>query len=231
MDEKQAKIYQQQKEYYKAIITGLLEEEGRGKAGIKIFAALLKLRQTALFPELSDKKFKDTPSCKYDQLISTVEEILEEDHKILLFSQFVKTLSIIRKYFDGKNIKYSYIDGSIPPLKRKETIMDFQEKEDVKVFLLSIKAGGVGVNLTAADYVIIFDPWWNPAVESQAIDRAHRIGQKRKVIVYKMIVKDTIEEKMLELQEKKKNLVKNLITTEGSFFKSLSNKDIINLFN
>ena len=231
MEENQAKIYEQQKEYYRALITGLLEDEGKEKAGIKIFAALLKLRQTALFPVLADKKFKNIPSCKYDQLINVVNEILEEDHKILLFSQFVKTLSIIKKYFDRKNMKYSYIDGSVSPLKRRETIMDFQEKEDIKVFLLSLKAGGVGVNLTAADYVIIFDPWWNPAVESQAVDRAHRIGQKRKVIVYKMIVKDTIEEKMLKLQEKKKNLVENLITTEGSFFKSLSKKDIIDLFN
>jgi len=109
-------------------------------------------------------------------------------------------------------------------------IKKFQENEEVKVFLLSLKAGGVGINLTAADYVILFDPWWNPAVEAQAIDRTHRIGQTRKVIAYKMITKDTVEEKILELQKKKKELVENIITTEASFYKSLKKADIIDLF-
>ncbi len=231
MDKKQEKAYIQQREYYRALISGLLDEEGRGKAGIKILAALLKLRQAALFPEMSNKKFKDIPSCKFDQLTSIANEILEENHKILIFSQFVESLSRIKKYFDNEKVKYSYIDGSISALNRKKAIDDFQKKDKIKIFLLSLKAGGVGVNLTAADYVVIFDPWWNPAVEAQAIGRAHRIGQKRKVIVYKMIVKDTIEEKMLKLQDKKKNLVKDLITTESSFFKSLSKNDIIDLFN
>jgi non-specific serine/threonine protein kinase len=114
--------------------------------------------------------------------------------------------------------------------KRKIEISTFQENEDYKVFLLSLKAGGVGINLTSADYVILFDPWWNPAVESQAVDRLHRIGQTRKVLAYKMVVKDTVEEKMLALQERKKKLVSELITTESGFFKSLSKEDVVRLF-
>jgi SNF2 family DNA or RNA helicase len=114
--------------------------------------------------------------------------------------------------------------------RRKIEIDKFQENEDHRIFILSLKAGGVGINLTSADYVILFDPWWNPAVENQAIDRLYRIGQSRKVIAYKMVVKNTVEEKMLELQERKKKLVGQLITTESSFFKSLEKEDIARLF-
>ena len=164
------------------------------------------------------------------QLKDMVDEILQENHKIVIFSQFVKCLDIIKKYFNRKNLDYSYIDGSLNAGKRKEEINTFQENEDRKIFLLSLKAGGVGINLTSADYVILFDPWWNPAVENQAVDRLHRIGQLRKVMAYKMVVKNTVEEKILELQERKKKLVSQLITTESSFFKSLKKEDIARLF-
>ncbi len=190
----------------------------------------MRLRQIALFPSLVNKEYNNVSSCKFEHLKDIVDEILKEDHKILIFSQFVETLKIIERYVKKNKFQYSYIDGSISVRNRKEAINTFQENKDVNLFLLSLRAGGVGINLTAADYVILFDPWWNPAVETQAADRAHRIGQTRKVIVYKMIVKDTIEEKMLELQERKKNLVKELITTESSFFKAISKRDIVNLF-
>ena len=158
-----------------------------------------------------------------------LEEIISENHKELIFSQFVKLLKIIQDYLNLKEYNYSYIDGSIK--HRERVIKDFQEKEDNKIFLLSLKAGGVGINLTSADYVIIFDPWWNPAMENQAIDRAHRIGQTKKVIIYKYIVKNTIEEKILLLQEKKKNLINDLITDDGSILKLLNKDDIMMLLN
>jgi SNF2 family DNA or RNA helicase len=158
----------------------------------------------------------------------TLSDILSENHKILVFSQFVKSLEIIKEHCEKNNYKYSYIDGSTK--ERKKQIDEFQNQDDINVFLLSLKAGGVGINLTAADYVIIFDPWWNPAVEAQAIDRSHRIGQTKKVIAYKLIVKDTVEEKILKLQEKKKKLVSEIVTEESSFFKALKKEDVLDLF-
>ncbi len=230
MEEKQSDVYEQHRNFYRDAIFGKIERDGIEKSAIEIFAALLKLRQIALFPVLSDVKFKNVESCKFQQLKDIVDEILQENHKIVIFSQFVKCLQIIKRYVKRKNYRYSYIDGSMNAGKRKIEISTFQENEDYKVFLLSLKAGGVGINLTSADYVILFDPWWNPAVENQAVDRLHRIGQTRKVLAYKMVVKDTVEEKMLELQERKKKLVSELITTESSFFKSLSKEDVVRLF-
>ncbi|MFH1258306.1 MAG: DEAD/DEAH box helicase [Elusimicrobiota bacterium] len=230
MEEAQQKVYQHYRQYFQERIAGKIEQDGIEKSAIAIFTALLKLRQLALFPRLADKKLQVVPSCKFENLKNLIEEILEEDHKILVFSQFIEPLKIIEKFILEKKFNYCYIDGSSSPQQRKTEIKKFQEKPEIKLFLLSLKAGGIGINLTAADYVILFDPWWNPAVETQAIDRTHRIGQTRKVIAYKMIVKNTVEEKILELQEKKKNLVQEIITTESKFFKSLSKADIIDLF-
>jgi SNF2 family DNA or RNA helicase len=137
-------------------------------------------------------------------------------------------LQIIKRYFDGNNIPYAYLDGSTK--NREKAVTDFQGNKKIKTFLISLKAGGVGLNLTAADYVIHYDPWWNPAVEMQATDRAYRIGQTRRVFAYKLISKDSVEEKILKLQNKKKELVKSLISTEESFFKSLQKEDILDLF-
>ena len=125
-------------------------------------------------------------------------------------------------------INYSYLDGQTK--NRAEQINNFQKKEDNSVFLISLKAGGVGINLTAADYVVLFDPWWNPAIEAQAIARSHRIGQQNKVIAYKFIAKDTVEDKILEMQNRKKMLIEDVVSTESSFFKSLGKDDIVNLF-
>lgn len=197
MEKRQSDVYEQHRASYREAIAGAIERDVMQRAAIVIFSALLKLRQIALFPVLSDAKFKHMQSCKFNQLRDIVEEILLENHKIVIFSQFVKCLSIIRTYFQEKNLSYSYIDGSLNALRRKDEIKKIQEQVEHKIFLLSLKAGGVGINLTAADYVILFDPWWNPAVESQAVDRLHRIGQTRKVIAYKMIVKNTVEEKMM----------------------------------
>ncbi len=230
MNESQMTAYTELKEYYRNQLAGKMDADGKNKSSIEIFAALTKLRQMVLFPQLVSNKYTAIESSKFDLLKDTIDEILEEDHKIVIFSQFVETLKIIGTHLNAQQLPYAYIDGSIPAVKRKSEINRFQKDNNVKVFLLSLKAGGVGINLTAADYVILFDPWWNPAAESQAIDRTHRIGQKRNVIAYKMIVKDSIEEKILALQQRKKVLVDNIITTESSFYKSMTKNDILNLF-
>jgi SNF2 family DNA or RNA helicase len=136
----------------------------------------------------------------------------------------VKHLSIIRAELDAKNIRYTYLDGSTTD--RQSQVEAFQQNDKVQVFLISLKAGGVGLNLTAADYVFLLDPWWNPAAEQQAIDRSHRIGQKNTVIVYKFITQNTVEEKILALQQNKLQLANDLITTEESFMKNLDKTDI-----
>jgi SNF2 family DNA or RNA helicase len=141
----------------------------------------------------------------------------------------VKHLGIFKRHLENEHIPYAYLDGSTK--NRGEIVAEFQQDENLKVFLISIKAGGVGLNLTQADYVFILDPWWNPAVEQQAIDRTHRIGQDKKVFIYKFITRDTVEEKILSLQNRKKRLASSLITTEESFFKSLSKEDIRELLN
>jgi SNF2 family DNA or RNA helicase len=143
---------------------------------------------------------------------------------VLIFSQFVKHLDIFRKHLKKEHISFSYLDGST--MNRQDVVTEFKTKEEIQVFLISIKAGGVGLNLTEADYVFILDPWWNPAVEQQAIDRTHRIGQKNTVFIYKFITKNSVEEKILVLQERKRRIADSLITTEESFIKSLSEDDI-----
>ena len=149
------------------------------------------------------------------------------DHKVLIFSQFVSHLSIIRKFIEQEKMDYCYLDGSVK--NRTELVNEFQQNPYKRVFLISLKAGGVGLNLTAADYVFILDPWWNPAIENQAIDRAHRIGQDKSVFVYKFITRDSVEEKILKLQQSKLKLSNSLITTDESFVKNLTQEDIIQL--
>ena len=167
-------------------------------------------------------------SGKFDALLEMVEEIVSEKHKVLIFSQFVQMLQIIKRDFDTNTIPYSYLDGSTKD--RETAVREFQEDENVQIFLISLKAGGTGLNLTAADYVIHYDPWWNPAVEMQATDRAYRIGQTRKVFAYKLISKDSVEEKIVKLQGKKRDLVDSLISTEENIFKSLNKDDVLDLF-
>jgi SNF2 family DNA or RNA helicase len=157
-----------------------------------------------------------------------MQSALGEDQKILIFSQFVKHLSIFKEYLDKEKIKYAYLDGSTKD--RQGQVEDFQHTEEIRIFLISLKAGGVGLNLTSADYVFILDPWWNPAIEQQAIDRAYRIGQKNKVFTYKFITKNTVEEKILNMQRGKQKLANDLITTEESFVKNLSKEDIKSIF-
>ena len=149
-------------------------------------------------------------SSKLELFGETLEELLENKHKALVFSQFVKHLKIVEKYLQDKGISYHYLDGSTPAHIRQERIDDFQRGKG-EVFLISLKAGGTGLNLTAADYVIHLDPWWNPAVEDQATDRVHRIGQQRPVTVYRLVTENTVEEKILKLHETKRDLADSLL--------------------
>ncbi|MEO1070104.1 MAG: C-terminal helicase domain-containing protein, partial [Cyanobacteria bacterium J06638_6] len=150
------------------------------------------------------------PSAKLEAFGEILEELLENHHKALVFSQFVDHLNILQEFLDGQNVTYQYLDGSTPTKDRKKRVDAFQAGEG-DVFLISLKAGGTGLNLTAADYVIHMDPWWNPAVEDQASDRAHRIGQQRPVTIYRLVAKNTIEEKIVDLHKQKRDLADSLL--------------------
>jgi non-specific serine/threonine protein kinase len=196
-------------------------------ARMKVLEGLLRLRQISNHPKLVKGDFRGESS-KFELLMETLETLQAEGHKALIFSQFVQMLKLVRVEMESRKLPYVYLDGRTQ--KRQERVDTFQNNPNTTFFLISLKAGGLGLNLTAADYVIHIDPWWNPAVEMQASDRTHRIGQDKPVFVYKLITRDSVEEKILVLQEKKKALVDQLITTENSFFKDLTSEDVEGLF-
>jgi non-specific serine/threonine protein kinase len=227
MEIEQRERYNQTRDYFRGVLLGMFESEGISKSRFKILEGLLRLRQISNHPQLVDKTYAGE-SGKFGLLLDTLETLKAEGHKALVFSQFVQMLKLVRKDLDEKNITYTYLDGATK--NRQEQVDIFQKKGDIPFFLISLKAGGLGLNLTAADYVIHIDPWWNPAVELQASDRTHRIGQDKPVFVFKLISRDSVEEKILTLQERKRNLVDQIITTESSFFKSLTREEIESLF-
>lgn len=227
MEPAQRKLYNRMRDYYRGMLLGMLEKEGINASRMKILEGLLRLRQIANHPRLVDSKFRGA-SGKFELLMDTLDTLQAEGHKALVFSQFVQMLRLVREPLDDRKIPYAYLDGHTQ--NRQERVDRFQNDPDIPLFLISLKAGGLGLNLTAADYVIHIDPWWNPAVEMQATDRTHRIGQDKPVIVYKLITRDSVEEKILKLQELKKNLVDQLITTESGFFKSLTPEEVGVLF-
>ncbi|MFN0087472.1 MAG: DEAD/DEAH box helicase, partial [Blastocatellia bacterium] len=204
-----------------------IEDKGVKNARFRILEGLLRLRQICNHPRLVRPSYKGG-SAKMDSLMETIETMRAEGHKALVFSQFVQMRKLIEKELHRARIPYAYLDGST--INRQARVDRFQNDEGIRVFLISLRAGGVGLNLTAADNVIHVDPWWNPAVEMQATDRAHRIGQDKPVFVYKLLMRDSVEEKILQLQDRKRNLVQQLITTETGFFKSLTAEDIAGLF-
>lgn len=225
MDKSQAELYESTKSEYR---NALLDEQMStssitGTSQIAILQGLTKLRQLANHPRLVDAQYEKS-SGKFQAVINMLDSISNKGHKVLIFSQFVKHLEIFKSYFTQENIPFAYLDGSTKD--RAKAVAEFKENKEVRIFLISIKAGGVGLNLTEADYVFILDPWWNPAVENQAIDRSHRIGQKNNVFIYKFITKDTVEEKIVALQNRKMSIATSLITTEDSFVKSLSQDDL-----
>lgn len=221
------KFYQEAKSYYRNQILEHIETKGVNKSQIILLQGLTRLRLIANHPVMVDESYA-ADSGKLENIIYKLEEVLSESHKVLIFSQFVKHLTLIRSELTARKIRFAYLDGSTRD--RQKQVRAFQEEADCRAFLLSIKAGGVGLNLTAADYVFVLDPWWNPAVEAQAIDRAHRIGQENQVFIYKFITEDTVEEKILRLQQEKQQLAEELITTEDTFTKGLSKEDIAALF-
>lgn len=223
MSEEQAERYERVKSEYRNAILENLGEEKAKTPQMALLQGLTKLRQLANHPRMVETTFKGE-SGKFESVIHTLENVMQRGNKVLVFSQFVKQLVIFKQYFDKHGIGYAYLDGATK--NRDEVVRQFRENEDTRLFLISIKAGGVGLNLIEADYVFILDPWWNPAVEQQAIDRTHRIGQTRNVFIYKFITKDTVEEKILALQNRKKTIADTLITTEESFIKSLTQDDI-----
>ncbi len=224
MSEAQEKLYEETKSFYRnKILDHDTEKDAKVQQQMIFLQGLTKLRQIANHPLMIDENYEGG-SGKLEDVFYMLEEAIAENHKVLVFSQFVKHLNIFRGFLDSKNINYTYLDGQTRD--RQEQVEEFQRNEEVKIFLISLKAGGVGLNLTAADYVFILDPWWNPAVEAQAIDRAHRIGQDKTVFTYKFITKNSVEEKILLLQNKKKALAGELISNEESFVKALSKEDI-----
>jgi len=223
MTEGQGELYESTKsEYRNALLEGTVQQ-GTKNTQIALLQGLTKLRQLANHPKMTEEDYKNG-SGKFDAVIEMLSSISSEGNKVLIFSQFVKHLEIFKSYFERKNIPFAYLDGGTKD--RAEAVNYFKNNDDVRIFLISIKAGGVGLNLTEADYVFILDPWWNPAVEQQAIDRSHRIGQTRNVFIYKFITKDTVEEKIVALQNRKKSIATSLVTTEESFVKSLSQDDL-----
>ncbi len=230
MEKEQRKIYDAYRNSYRDKILGTIDEQGIGKSQLTILQGLMKLRQICDSPAIlkEDEKFPNH-SVKLDELTREITENIG-DHKALVFSQFLGMLALIKQKLIENNIPFEYFDGSTTAVDREKAIQNFQNNDECRVFLISLKAGGVGLNLTAADYVYIVDPWWNPAVEQQAIDRTHRIGQTKNIFAYRMICIDTIEDKILQLQERKKILAKELIADDANFVKALSKQDVEYLF-
>ena len=226
MTVQQEEKYEEAKNYYRSLILDQIDLYGVKKSQFVLLQGLTRLRQIANHPAMVDEGYTGD-SGKMQDVTHMLQSAISKGHKILVFSQFVKQLSLFRTYLDMHKIDYAYLDGSTKD--RMEQVNRFQEDPKLRVFLISLKAGGVGLNLTKADYVFILDPWWNPAAEQQAVDRAHRIGQENRVFTYKFITRNTVEEKILALQQRKVQLAGNLITTEESFVKNLSKDDINSL--
>ena len=240
LEGEQRRLYDELRDHYRQL---LLKGTGRatdrvfggkpagktaGKAApsmpIVVLEALLRLRQAACHPGLIDDKRRTEPAAKMEVLLERISDLIDEGHKTLVFSQFTSLLSIVREQLDNRGLTYEYLDGQT--VNRRERVERFQTDPKCPIFLISLKAGGLGLNLTAAEYVFILDPWWNPAVEAQAIDRSHRIGQTRHVFAYRLICKNTVEEKIAELQAKKRDLAQAIIGGEENVLRTLTREDL-----
>jgi len=226
MEKHQQKVYDAYRAEFQRYLAGLSDEQMH-KSALNVLQGLTKLRQICNSPALlSDEEFYGEESAKIDELIRQINK-LKDDHKILVFSQFVSMLELIKQRLNDENISHAYLTGQTKDRQRQ--VDNFQNDSSIRVFLISLKAGGTGLNLTEAEYVFIVDPWWNPAVENQAIDRAYRIGQKNKVMAMRLITPNTIEEKIMELQARKSQLAQDLIRTDEQVFKRLSKDELINI--
>lgn len=229
MKDEQEKIYLTYLAQAKQEVAETIQMNGIERSHIQVLAALTRLRQICCHPSLFIKDYKDGSS-KLDQCMEIINDAVESGHKILLFSGYTSMFDLIEKEFEKNNIKYFKLTGATKVDERIKMVDEFNENKDIKVFLISLKAGGTGLNLTGADMVIHYDPWWNASAENQATDRAYRIGQKNNVQVYKLITKNSIEEKIYELQQKKSQLIDNMLDTKTSFISKLSKEDIMKLF-
>ena len=230
-------LTQEQRDFYLEVLDSTkeelfksIEQKGLEKSRMSIFSALLRLRQICCHPRLYDTESLKgkVGSGKFEHLKDMLEDIIDNNHRILLFSQFVNMLDIIKEWLDRTGIQYEYLTGKTKD--RQGAVERFNSNPNIKIFLISLKAGGTGLNLTGADYVIHYDPWWNPAVEDQATDRAYRIGQKKKVFVYRLITKNTVEEKIQKLKSVKRNLVDSVISVDRNIVKSLTMDDVKEIF-
>lgn len=224
MTEEQKSVYEEVKSGYRNGLLKIVQDEGMKNHKLNVLQGLTQLRLIANHPALADKEYEGT-SGKYEELIDKLEVLISEGHRVLVFSQFVKQLDRIEDVVKGLGMEYLRLDGSTSSIKRSKLVTQFQTG-DIPVFLISLKAGGTGLNLTAADYVFLLDPWWNPAVEQQAQDRSHRIGQERTVFTYKFITRDSVEEKILQMQKQKLRLSRDVISSESSFLSSIQTEEM-----
>jgi SNF2 family DNA or RNA helicase len=227
--DEQSKLYKQILRQVRESVMSEVEKQGLAKSQIQILAALTRLRQVACDPRLMklDGPWNEELSGKLSALREIMQEAVAGGHRVLIFSQFVEMLKLIKELLDSDGITYEWLTGDTKD--RMDRVEHFNSDESVNAFLISLKAGGTGLNLVGADTVIHFDPWWNPAVEDQATDRAHRIGQKRTVSVYRLIAKDSVEEKILQLSDKKRELVTSVLNTDAPM-KGLTKQDLDDLF-
>jgi len=227
-EKKQERIYNEIKLFYQKSLNQTVKKDGLNKSKIQVLEALLRMRQASCHPGLINSDHQHFPSSKLITLMENIESLIARGEKVLVFSQFTSFLSIIKNTLDTQGIDYAYLDGKTR--NREVVVNSFKEDQKKSVFLISLKAGGVGLNLTEANYCFLVDPWWNPAVEAQAIDRIHRIGQKKKVFAYRLITKGSIEEKILKLQDSKRAITKNIMATDDSLLKQMSKEDLQFLF-
>jgi len=224
LEGRQRKLYDELRRHYQRSLAERIEDAGLSGSKMWVIEALLRLRQAACHPELLERSGSLDGSAKLDALLPRLEEVVSEGHKALVFSQFTTFLAIVQQLLDARGLPYEYLDGKTRDRKRR--VDRFQTEPDCRLFLVSLKAGGLGLNLTAADYVFILDPWWNPAVEAQAIDRAHRIGQRRPVFAYRLIAENTVEEKILDLQQRKRELADAILVQDSSLIRNLTSEDL-----
>ena len=229
MHDQQLNLYMSYLARAKREISQEISEQGFEKSQIKILAILMRLRQICCHPSLFLSNY-DGDSSKLNQCIELLKDAIMSGHKILLFSSYSSMLEIIEDNLKKEKIKYFKLTGQTQVGDRIKLVEEFNNNQEIKVFLISLKAGGTGLNLIGADMVIHYDPWWNLSAENQATDRTYRIGQKKNVQVYKLITKDSIEERIYELQEKKAQLAKTMLSTEATFINKLSEEDLLALF-
>lgn len=226
MDHVQQLLYEKYRNVYREMVNDSIDKKGIDKARFTVLEGLLRLRQISCAPKLIEGE--NAPSAKLERFVELASELISEGHRALVFSQFVGFLKLVEAEVNKQGWSYEYLDGQTKD--RQERVDRFQSDESKKLFLISLKAGGEGLNLTGADYVFIMDPWWNPAAERQAMDRTHRIGQKENVFVYRFITPGSVEEKILRLQDRKRDLADKLVVAESGIFKELEKQDLLELF-